>query len=105
MKKVICECGSSKWILKESLVYTCIPPIHADIYECVECGKTYEKTTQSSLEEYYPEIEIFDNELLTETDINKITWEHNQHLTGTQSTVTFIDGVRTLAEPSKVRYE
>jgi len=64
MRKVICECGNSKWVLKESLTYTCIPPIHADIYECTKCGKTYEKTTQSTLEEYYPEVDLYDNEKL-----------------------------------------
>ena len=116
MKKVICECGSSKWVLKNSLVYNCIPPIHADIYACAKCGKTYEKTTQLTMEEYYPEVEIFDNEQIEEIDISTIDLSYHVEKTTTQSDdLTGIDGledmssiatdVSTLAEPSKVRYE
>ena len=94
MKKVICECGSSKWILKECISYACIPPIHADIYECAKCGKTYEKRTQSSLQEYYPEIEIWDNEPISMNDDTSIKtrYEDGESEIYTTPDLTSIDG-------------
>jgi hypothetical protein len=60
MKKVICKCGSDKWRLKSSLVYSCIPPINEEIYECINCGETHTKTSQQTMEEYNPVVELFE---------------------------------------------
>lgn len=111
MKKVICECGSNEWRLKESLVYTCIPPIHADIYACVKCGKTYEKTTQQTMEEYNPVVELYDDEpevLKVGTSVDYSNYGDFYEL----SDVTVASGTLTggndtveLIKPSKVTFE
>ena len=103
MKKVICECGSSKWRLKECFTYTSIPSIDVEMYECVECGKTYEKRIQQTMGEMYPEVEVFDNEpekLVVETSGDFYGFSSGTgDITGTIINDTIIN------EPSKVTYK
>ncbi len=59
--KVICECGSTKWKYKESIIYASLPSISADIYECINCGEIYEKRhKQQSVEDLHPVVELFE---------------------------------------------
>ena len=61
-KKITCKCGSTQWRYKRSLVYTSYPPIHADIYECINCDETYEKTYKQSVVDVNPVVELFEEE-------------------------------------------
>ena len=61
--KVICKCGNTKWRYKESIIYASYPPISADIYECINCGETYEKRRkQQSIDDLRPVVELFEEE-------------------------------------------
>ena len=62
-KKIVCKCDCSQWRFVRGIVYTSYPPINADIYECVDCGETYEKRhKKQSIEDLHPVSELFEEE-------------------------------------------
>lgn len=107
MKKVICECGSSKWIpTGNSTTETIFNGRTWIEYRCASCGKYY---NQEQPRTGYSEpigVEIWDNEpeiLEVGKVINEMGLANN--FLNDATCPTTIDDVSTIAEPSKVRYE
>jgi hypothetical protein len=50
MKKLICECSSTKFyksqVLLDNVVLTVNPPIQVEVYVCEKCGKRHTLHTQ-----------------------------------------------------------
>jgi len=107
MKKVICECGSSKWISTGAAITETIFNGRSWIeYRCANCGKTYNQEQSRPESADTVGIELFeqdDNNNEYGKDIVGDTCVVS--ISGGNLTETIIDYDATIAEPSKVRYE